>query len=293
VFVADHVFLGRSGEIWECMSVMAALAAITKRMDIIPIHLCNNFREPAIVAKAFATMSHISKGRVQLFYDYGWRKAEFDSYGIEFGKNDNERIARMAEGVQVIKGMLTQDAFSFKGKYYQVKKAINTPQPVKRIPVWMGEANNSLMVKQIARHADVFNSMPCSLDNFKNKVAIVHQECRAQGRNPKTLGLSLETQVLIRETEAEVERELANYRKFIKQNNSLDNDILVQLKATNPSGIDYNSSESLRREFMIGTPKQIKAQIEAFKKAGVSHFMLWFMDYPNTKGIELFARKVM
>ncbi len=293
IFVADHVFLGRNGEIWECLSVMAALAAITKRMDIIPIHLCNNFREPSIVAKAFSTMSHISKGRVSLFYDYGWRKAEFESYGIDFGCNDEERIARMAEGLQVIKGMLAEEAFSFKGKFYQVKKAINTPLPVKKIPVWMGEANHPLMVKQIVRYADVFNSMPCSLENFKSKVDLIDKECHIQGRNLKTLGLSLETQVLVRETDAQVEKELSAYRKLIQCNNSLDGDILAQLKATNPSGVDYNSSESLRREFMIGTPQQIKKQIAAFTESGVSHFMLWFMDYPSSRGIELFSRSVM
>ena len=57
VFVADHVFLGRDGDIWECITLMSALAAITEQVDIIPIHLCNNFREPSIVAKMLVTIS--------------------------------------------------------------------------------------------------------------------------------------------------------------------------------------------------------------------------------------------
>jgi alkanesulfonate monooxygenase SsuD/methylene tetrahydromethanopterin reductase-like flavin-dependent oxidoreductase (luciferase family) len=290
VFVADHVFLGRDGDIWECISVMSALMTVTKRLEVVPIHLCNNFRHPSIVAKTFATMSHISHGRVSLFYDYGWRKAEFDSYGISFGANDNERIERMAEGLTIIKGMLEKDRFSFQGKYYTVKDAINNPKPVKKIPIWMGEANNPNMVAHIVKFADVFNSMPCSLENFQKKVDIITQECRAQGRDPKTMGLSLETQVLIRETDKEVEQEVKKYRALIKYNNSHDQDILAQLKATNPAGVDYDSSESLRKEFLIGTPKDIKRQIDAFVEKGVSHFMLWFMDYPDDKGIRLFAK---
>lgn len=293
LFVADHLFLGKDGAIWECTSLMSALLAITKKMEVIPIHLCNNFRTPSVVAKTLATMSHISSGRVTLFYDYGWRKAEFEQYGIDFGANDNERIEKMAEGLEIIKGMIEKEKFSFSGKHYTIRDAICNPKPVKRIPVWMGEANNPLMVKYIAKFADVFNSMPCSVENFKAKQTILKTECERQGRDFKKMGFSFETQILIRETQREVDQELKKYQAFIKHNNSHDHDILTQLKATNPSGADYNSPESLRKEFMIGTPEQIKKQLDEFVKAGVSHFMLWFMDYPDDKGIKLFAKKVL
>ncbi len=293
LFVADHLFLGRDGEIWECLSVMAALTAITQKLEVIPIHLCNNFRYPSVVAKALATMSHIANGRVVLFYDYGWRRAEFDSYGIDFGKTTEERIAKMAEGLTIIKGMLEQDKFSFAGKYYKIKAAICNPKPVKRIPIWMGEANHPAMVKHIVRFADVFNSMPCSLSAFQAKLDIIKKECRRQGRDFAKLGLSLETQILIRETDEEIQEELKKYRGLIKHNNSYDDDILAQLKATNPQMTDYNSREALTKEFMIGTPDLIRRQIRAFVDKGVSHFMLWFMDYPDSKGIRLFADQVL
>ncbi len=293
LFVADHLFLGKDGAIWECTSLMSALLAITKKMEVIPIHLCNNFRTPSVVAKTLATMSRISNGRVTLFYDYGWRKAEFEQYGIDFGATDDERIEKMAEGLEIIQGMLESEKFSFSGKYYTIRDAICNPKPVKRIPVWMGEANNLLMVKYTAKFADVFNSMPCSVENFKAKQNILKAECERQGRDFKKMGFSFETQILIRETQKEVDQELKKYKTFIKYNNSYDQDILAQLKATNPSGADYNSPESLRREFMIGAPEQIKKQLDDFVKAGVGHFMLWFMDYPDDKGIKLFAKKVL
>ena len=85
VFVADYLFLGNRGEIWECLTTMSALAVVTKKISVIPIHLCNNFRVPSVTAKSLATLSHIADGRIELFYDYGWRKAEFDAYGVEYG----------------------------------------------------------------------------------------------------------------------------------------------------------------------------------------------------------------
>ena len=64
---------------------MAALAAVTKIISVIPIHLCNNFSVSSVTSKSLATLSHIADGRIELFYDYGWRKAEFDAYCVEHG----------------------------------------------------------------------------------------------------------------------------------------------------------------------------------------------------------------
>ena len=292
LFVADHLFLGKDGDIWECISTMSALLAITENISVIPIHLCDSFRHPGVVAKTFATMSHISKGRVELFYDYGWRKSEFDQYGIDFG-NDDERIEKMAEGIKIIKGMLTEDRFSFKGKHYNIENAICNPKPVKKIPIWMGEVNNPKMVEAIVKEADVFNSMPCSAEAFKNKQEVIKTECKKQNRDFSSLKFSLETQILIRETEKEVEETLKEYSMFIGENNSFDQDILKQLEATSIDGTDFSSIETVKKEFMIGTPKSIKEQIDEFISLGVDHFMIWFMDYPSDKGMKLFADTVM
>lgn len=293
LFVADHLFLGRDGDIWEGLSLMAALAAITQKMQVIPIHLCNNFRHPGLVAKAIATISHVSNGRFELFYDYGWRRAEFDQYGIDFGKTDEERIERMDEGIRVIKGLLEQEKFSFKGKHYALKDAICNPKPVKKVPVWMGEANKPEMVASIVKHADMFNSMPCSVQGFQKKINVLKAECQKQGRDFKTLDLSLETQILVRETDAEIDEVFKKFEAMKGLNNSYDQDILTQLKETNPALESYNSRQDFEEEFMIGTAEQIKAKLDKFMELGVSHFMLWFMDYPDQTGIKLFADKIM
>lgn len=293
LFVADHVFLGRDGEIWECLASMAAFAALTERMAIAPIHLCNDFRSPPIVAKALATIDHISKGRLILFYDYGWRKAEFDAYGIPFGSDDEERIERMGEGLTVIKTMLETGTADFKGRHYTVENAICTPRPIAPPPLWMGEANHPAMVKLIVEHADVFNSMPCSVQGFEDKLTVLRRECAAQGRDFSQLGLSLETQVLVRQSEDEIDEIFASFPALEERNNSHDQDILDQLRATNPALGSYSGKEDFADEFMIGTPAAVRDKLDRFIELGVSHFMLWFMDYPDVRGIRLFAEEVI
>jgi alkanesulfonate monooxygenase SsuD/methylene tetrahydromethanopterin reductase-like flavin-dependent oxidoreductase (luciferase family) len=72
-----------------------------------------------------------------------------------------------------------------------------------------------------------------------------------------------------------------------------DEDILAQLKATNPALESYGSRGEFEEEFLIGTPDEIARRVRDYVDLGVTHFMLWFMDFPSLEGIRLFAREVM
>jgi len=72
-----------------------------------------------------------------------------------------------------------------------------------------------------------------------------------------------------------------------------DPDILAQLRATNPARERYQSRADFEQEFLIGTPERIIQRLEEYTALGVSHFMLWFMDFPSMDGVRLFARTVL
>ncbi len=141
--------------------------------------------------------------------------------------------------------------------------------------------------------AHFFNSMPCSPEGFDKKLVILEAECQKQGRPMEGLGLSLETQILIRETDEEIDYEFESYAALRTRNDSFDDDILEQLQKTNPGLQGYNSKEDFLDEFMIGTPDVITQKIQSFIEKGVSHFMFWFMDFPSYKGIDLLADLVI
>jgi alkanesulfonate monooxygenase SsuD/methylene tetrahydromethanopterin reductase-like flavin-dependent oxidoreductase (luciferase family) len=263
-------------------------------MLLAPIHLCDSFRNPALTAKMVATLDVVSGGRFLLFYDYGWRRAEFDAYGFAFGASDEERAARMEEGLTIIKGMLTEERFTFEGRFYRVKEALCAPKPVSKPlpPVWMGETNNPVMVRAIAKHADVFNSMPASVEGFRKKLDVVGEACSAVGRDFGSLGLSLETQILVCQRDSEIDACFERMEKLRPAERS-DEDILAQMKATNPALESYGSRKDLEKEFLIGTPDVIVDRMKEYEALGVDHFMLWFMDFPSLQGIRLFSEEVM
>ena len=294
LFVADHVFLGRDGAIYEGWTLLSALAGLTRRMKLAPIHLCDSFRNPALAAKMIATLDIVSDGRFILFYDYGWRRAEFDAYGFAFEQSDDERAAKLIEGLEIIRGMLTEPRFSYSGRYYRVEEAVCEPPPVQRPmpPLWMGEANNAVMVEAITRHADVFNSMPASVEGLREKLRVIEEACVRAGRDFASVGRSLETQILVCESDAQVDACFARMQRLRPEIES-DSDILAQMKATNPALESYSTRGDFEQEFVIGTPAAVERRLREYEELGVSHFMLWFMDYPSLDGIRLFAREVM
>ena len=157
----------------------------------------------------------------------------------------------------------------------------------------MGETKNQKMVESIVKYADVFNVMPCSVDDFKKNFLIVKKECEKQKRNFDTMQFSLETQVLIRETKKEVDHCLNQLRKNKKSNINHDQDIEKQLKIDD-SSIEFEDIKKICEDrYLVGTPEQIRSKIDRYTEIGVTHFMLWFMDYPDQKGIRLFAEEVM
>jgi alkanesulfonate monooxygenase SsuD/methylene tetrahydromethanopterin reductase-like flavin-dependent oxidoreductase (luciferase family) len=294
LFVADHLFLGRDGAIYEGWTLLAVIAGLTHRIKLAPIHLCDSFRHPALTAKMVATLDVASNGRVILFYDYGWRRAEFDAYGFAFETSDEARVEKMVEGLSIIIGMLTEPRFSFRGRYYRVQDAVCEPKCVQRPrpPIWMGEANNPMMVRAIAAHADVFNSMPASLDGLGEKLRVLEAACAAAGRDVASIGRSLETQILVAESDATID---ACFHRMdqLRRPASSDSDILAQLKATNPTLEQYRSRADFEQEFLIGTPTAVIRRLTDYIDLGVTHFMLWFMDFPSMDGVRLFAGAVL
>ncbi len=296
LFVADHMFLGRDGAMLEGWTTLAALAGLTRRMLLAPIHLCNGFRHPPLVARMAATLDVISGGRFLLFYDSGWREAEFCAYGFPWDADVNLRLERMIEGLEIILNMFTQERTTYHGKHYQVEDALCAPKPVQQPhpPVWLGEAKDELMLSAVARYAQCWNSMPASLPALEAKLAALRRACEQHGRDYATLEKSLETQVLLCESDKQIARVLKRIQRLKKKIDvGSDQDILEFLRATNPHLEDYDTREKLSEEFVIGTPEQVRRRFQAYLDLGFTHFMLWFMDFPSRAGLRLFAREVM
>src|SRR5215470_2443698 len=86
IWLADHLFYRTPGEptrgIWECWTMLSALAEATKRVELGTLVTCNTFRNPAILAKMASTVDELSHGRLILGIGAGWNEPEYEAFGL-------------------------------------------------------------------------------------------------------------------------------------------------------------------------------------------------------------------
>ena len=180
---------------FESFTALAALAAITTRVRLGHIVICNGYRNPALVAKMIATMDVIAGGRMELGIGAGWKRDEWLAYGYGFPET-RERLAALADGLGVIAAMLapgSKEHATFDGQYAHVKDAINLPkgrqQP--RVPIMVGGNGPNVTWRLAARHADELNLDGMSPQEVREAIPTIRARCEEIGRDPDELRLSV------------------------------------------------------------------------------------------------------
>ena len=102
---------------WEAWTELAAIAAVTSRVEFGPLVACTNFHNPALLAKQAATIDEISGGRFILGLGAGWNETEFRAFGLPF----DHRVDRFEEAYAIIRGLLQDGAVDFEGRFYQAR----------------------------------------------------------------------------------------------------------------------------------------------------------------------------
>lgn len=144
----------------ECFSTLAAIAAVTETIRVVPAVACASYRTPAMLAKTTATIDHLSRGRLTLGLGAGWHRSEYEAHGYPFPPGE-ERIDRLAETIQILKAMWTQDHPTFHGKHFSIDDASSRPRPVQEphIPLMLG-GSSERMLRLAAAEADMVNLIP-------------------------------------------------------------------------------------------------------------------------------------
>jgi alkanesulfonate monooxygenase SsuD/methylene tetrahydromethanopterin reductase-like flavin-dependent oxidoreductase (luciferase family) len=93
-------------------------------------------QHPVEVAENFATLDALSGGRLIFGVGQGYREEEFRALGIPRA----ERAPRFEEGLRLVERLWTEDAVTFRGRYYQVERAALAMRPARRPrpPIWVG-----------------------------------------------------------------------------------------------------------------------------------------------------------
>jgi F420-dependent oxidoreductase-like protein len=179
---------------FESFTSLSALAALTTRLRLGQIVICNGFRNPALVAKMAATMDVISGGRMELGIGAGWKRDEWMAYGYGFPET-SQRLAALGDALEVISRMLApgrSPRATYDGRYARVEEAINVPKPLQqpRIPIMVGGNGPNVTWRLAARFADELNVDGMRPAELRDALPIIRSRCKEIGRDPDTLAVS-------------------------------------------------------------------------------------------------------
>jgi F420-dependent oxidoreductase-like protein len=280
LFRSDHYLsvVGRTerGSL-DAWTTLAGLAVATARIRLGTLVSPVTFRHPSVVAKAAATVDHISGGRVELGLGGGWNQAEHTAYGFDLPPGP-ERMELLAEQLEIVHRSWSQGPFDFDGKHYRIRGLDALPKPVQRPHPWLlvGGSAGSRSAALAARWADEYNTIFAAPDECRRRREVLATAWRRAGRDPGTLRFSLMTQGVVGRDRGEALERVA--------------------AALARSGRDDHPEELLAsppENLVVGTVDQVVERLRQFQAAGVDRVMLQHLDHDDLDMIALLGREVV
>jgi probable F420-dependent oxidoreductase len=174
-------------EVW---TLLAALAAVTQRVELGPLVACTAFHPPGVLAKMAATIDEISQGRLILGLGAGWNRREFAAFDLPYDR----RVARFEEAFAIIRDLLAGETVQRQGAFHSADRVRLLPPPTRRIPLMVG-SNGPRMLAATLPHVDAWNTWFADTRNtpegFAEINARVTEAAERAGRDPATLTRSV------------------------------------------------------------------------------------------------------
>jgi probable F420-dependent oxidoreductase len=176
VSISDHLTGG-----WQMDPIVAMTVAAeaTTRLRVLAMVFCNDFRHPFLLHRSMANLDVFSGGRVEIGLGAGWKADDYRVLGIPFDP-PGERIARLAESIEVIKDLFTDG----------VPRPVQQPRP----PLLVGGGGRRVL-ELAGRTADIVGLSPrlpaehVTPERLRQKVGWARAAAGAAGRPAGALEL--------------------------------------------------------------------------------------------------------
>ncbi|NND13763.1 MAG: TIGR03619 family F420-dependent LLM class oxidoreductase [Acidimicrobiia bacterium] len=136
IWVIDHLLVSKGvyGVSWmDSLVMLAAAAGVTERVGLGTAALVLPLRHPVILAKEIASLHLLSGGRFRFGVAVGWDPDEFDAVGVSL----RERGKRTDEALELIRLLLSEEAVSFDGQFWQVDNLTIHPRIPDLPQIWV------------------------------------------------------------------------------------------------------------------------------------------------------------
>jgi alkanesulfonate monooxygenase SsuD/methylene tetrahydromethanopterin reductase-like flavin-dependent oxidoreductase (luciferase family) len=204
LFRSDHYVSGfdENRPALDAWATIAGLAAVTSTIELGTLVSPVTFRHPAVLARFAATADEISGGRVTLGMGAGWMEREHEAYGFDFG-TAKERVAHLAEQVEIVYRLLHEDHVDFDGARYRLHDAPGLGRP--DLPILIGGSARPGTTEPAVRFASEYNTFFATMDEIRERKHTLDEACERAGRDPSTLRYSLMAPCVVGRDEREVQ----------------------------------------------------------------------------------------
>jgi alkanesulfonate monooxygenase SsuD/methylene tetrahydromethanopterin reductase-like flavin-dependent oxidoreductase (luciferase family) len=266
----DHPVSG-----FDAWSSLTALAAVTTRIRLGPLVSCVFYRSPAMLARLAADVDHVSGGRLVLGLGGGNHEREFAKLGLLF-PSTTERLAAVAETVQIVRGLWGEEPFTFAGEHVQVDTTTVRPGPIQhpRVPILIAGGGEKVTLRQVAALADASNFSPHSMagsaygaEDVRRKLAALRGHCEALDRPfAAILRTQVAVPVVLAETASRLEAKLALIPENVRRG--------------------YASST------LVGLPEDAVTYYQGLAEVGLNYFIAGIFGN-DTETVRLLAEQVV
>jgi len=266
----DHLYpiIGDpAGPFLEGYMVLGGWSQLTTRPSLGLLVGANTFRNPGLVVKMVTTLDHMSSGRAVLGIGAAWFETEHTAFGIDFGSSVGDRIARLDEAVELMRGMLHQPSATARGSFYHAVDVRNDPPPLRdHLPILIGGAGERKTLRTVARFADAWNVANVTPEEAAHKDAILRQWCEEVGRD-----------------QADIERTLSLGPLAIRDDPAEADKLVARFHEQNPN---------MTRAVMTGSGDQITERVRAYVALGFRHVIYHLPAPYDQETLERFVTEV-
>ena len=260
----------------DAWATLSALAARTDRIRLGTLVSPVTFRHPSVIAKMAVAADHVSNGRVELGLGAGWFPNDHLTYGFPF-HDTKERMAILAEQLEIVHRSFREEAFSFHGEHYTLEDCRAEPKPLQNphLPVIVGGRGGPMSLALAARWGDEYNTVFSTPERCADVREGLLRAFEAEGRDQSEAHLSLMTGAVIGEDRDALLRRAG----------------ALAAKRGAPDGEAF--LENAGPEWIAGTVDEVVSRLKAIEAAGVERVMLQHLSHEDVEMVALIGRELV
>ncbi len=248
----------------EPLTLLAAVAARTTRVQLGTAVLLPALRNPVVLAHIVATLDRLAEGRLVLGVgvapDTPAVRAEFAAAGVPF----EQRVGRLVHGLRLCRELWSGEPVEWDGPYWSVggQSLQPTPHQPGGPPIWLG-GSAEVTLRRAGHRYDGWFPVGGEVEGFRGGLEVVHRAAAEVGRDPQDVSAAAYVTLAIENDVAAAEETLERF--------------LAEYYAPAPSAVMRRNQNCY-----AGPLDGVAAYLQSFLDAGASQLCLRFCGEHET-----------